>query len=67
MALTLNLANARLCYFSSIGNGCSCGFLEDNIMNQAAYAAYIGIDWADGKHDIYLYDCTTGKVQESHY
>lgn len=34
-------------------------------MNQAAYAAYIGIDWADRKHDIYLYDCTTGKVEES--
>jgi hypothetical protein len=29
------------------------------------YAASIGIDWADRKHDIYLYDCTTGQVEES--
>jgi transposase len=34
-------------------------------MNQDAYAAYIGIDWSDRKHDIYLYDCTTGKAEES--
>ncbi len=33
-------------------------------MNQQTYAAYIGIDWADRKHDIYLYDCTTGEVEE---
>jgi hypothetical protein len=34
-------------------------------MNQDVYAAYIGIDWADRKHDIYLYDCTTGETEES--
>jgi len=34
-------------------------------MSQDVYAAYIGIDWADRKHDIYLYDCTTGQVEES--
>ncbi|QZZ19434.1 hypothetical protein J5X98_18965 [Leptothermofonsia sichuanensis E412] len=34
-------------------------------MNQNAYAAYIGIDWSDRKHDIYLYDCTTGAAEES--
>lgn len=34
-------------------------------MSQAAYAAYIGIDWSDRKHDIYLYDCTTGETEES--
>ena len=39
--------------------------IEDNIKSQAAYAAYIGIDWSDRKHDIYLYDCTTGEAEES--
>ena len=34
-------------------------------MSQAAYAAYIGIDWSDRKHDICLYDCTTGETEES--
>jgi transposase len=34
-------------------------------MNQQTYAAYIGIDWSDRKHDIYLYDCTTGEAEES--
>jgi hypothetical protein len=34
-------------------------------MNQDMYAAYIGIDWAERKHDIYLYDCTTGEAEES--
>lgn len=34
-------------------------------MNQEVYAAYIGIDWSDQKHDIYLYDSTTGEAQES--
>lgn len=29
------------------------------------YAAYIGIDWADRKHDIYLYDCTPDQAEES--
>jgi hypothetical protein len=33
-------------------------------MSQVEYAAYIGIDWAGRKHDIYLYDCTTGKTEE---
>jgi hypothetical protein len=33
-------------------------------MNQDAYAAHIGIDWSDRKHDIYLYDCTTGEAEE---
>ncbi|XQQ06150.1 MAG: IS110 family transposase [Leptolyngbya sp. IPPAS B-1204] len=27
------------------------------------YAAYIGIDWSDRKHDIYLYDCATGAAE----
>jgi hypothetical protein len=34
-------------------------------MNQDVYAAYIGIDWSDRKHDIYLYDCTTGEAEEA--
>ena len=29
------------------------------------YVAYIGIDWADRKHDIALYDCASGIWQES--
>lgn len=29
------------------------------------YAAYIGIDWADRKHDISLYDCETQTVEQS--
>jgi hypothetical protein len=33
-------------------------------MNQDGYAAYIGIDWSDRKHDIYLYDGTTGETEE---
>ncbi|MGA7935990.1 MAG: hypothetical protein WCA35_20725, partial [Kovacikia sp.] len=33
-------------------------------MSQDVYAAYIGIDWSDRKHDIYLYDCTTGEAEE---
>jgi hypothetical protein len=28
------------------------------------YVAYIGIDWADRKHDIALYDCATDTWQE---
>jgi len=35
------------------------------MMNQEGYAAYIGIDWSNRKHDIYLYDCTTGEAEES--
>ena len=34
-------------------------------MSQDVYAAYIGIDWSDRKHDIYLYDCITGETEES--
>lgn len=33
-------------------------------MNQPTYAAYIGIDWSERKHDIYLYDCTTGEAEK---
>jgi transposase len=29
------------------------------------YVAYVGIDWADRKHDIALYDCATNTWQES--
>jgi len=29
------------------------------------YVAYIGIDWADRKHDIALYDCASGKNTSS--
>lgn len=29
------------------------------------YVAYVGIDWADRKHDIALYDCATSTWQES--
>jgi transposase len=29
------------------------------------YVAYVGIDWADRKHDIALYDCASGTWQES--
>jgi transposase len=34
-------------------------------MNTQPYAAYIGIDWADRKHDIALYDCASNTWQES--
>jgi hypothetical protein len=30
-----------------------------------SYVAYVGIDWADRKHDIALYDCASGTWQES--
>lgn len=29
------------------------------------YVAYVGIDWADRKHDIALYDCATETWEES--
>lgn len=29
------------------------------------YVAYVGIDWADRKHDIALYDCATGTWEDS--
>jgi hypothetical protein len=28
-------------------------------MSTQNYVAYVGIDWADRKHDIALYDCTS--------
>jgi hypothetical protein len=31
--------------------------------NEAGYAAYIGIDWADRKHDISLYECEAQTVE----
>jgi hypothetical protein len=31
----------------------------------APYIAYIGIDWADQKHDICLYDPATGEFEFS--
>jgi hypothetical protein len=34
-------------------------------MNQNVYAAHIGIDWSDRKHDLYLYDGITGEVEDS--
>jgi hypothetical protein len=34
-------------------------------MSQSGYAAYIGIDWADQKHDICLYNPTTGELEFS--
>jgi transposase len=34
-------------------------------MSTQNYVAYIGIDWADRKHDIALYDCTSDTWQES--
>jgi hypothetical protein len=33
-------------------------------MNTQNYVADIGIDWADRKHDIALYDCASGTWQE---
>jgi hypothetical protein len=33
-------------------------------MTTDQYVAYIGIDWADRKHDIALYDCASGTWQE---
>jgi transposase len=33
-------------------------------MSQNHYAAYIGIDWADRKHDIHLYDPTTEQTED---
>ncbi len=40
-------------------NGLQSNMTPDN------YVAYIGIDWADRKHDIALYDCASGTWQES--
>ncbi len=40
-------------------NGLQSNMTPDN------YVAYIGIDWADRKHDIALYDCASGTCQES--
>jgi transposase len=34
-------------------------------MTTAPYVAYVGIDWADRKHDIALYDCASETWQES--
>jgi transposase len=34
-------------------------------MSTDPYVAYIGIDWADRKHDIALYDCASDTWQES--
>jgi Transposase len=34
-------------------------------MSTENYVAYIGIDWADRKHDIALYDCASDSWQES--
>lgn len=34
-------------------------------MSTDPYVAYIGIDWADRKHDIALYDCASATWQES--
>jgi transposase len=34
-------------------------------MSTQNYVAYIGIDWADRKHDIALYDCASDTWQES--
>lgn len=34
-------------------------------MTTENYVAYIGIDWADRKHDIALYDCASGTWQET--
>ncbi len=34
-------------------------------MTTDSYVAYIGIDWADRKHDIALYDCASNSWQES--
>jgi transposase len=39
-------------------------YFEDNIMSQTQYAAYIGIDWADRKHDIHLVDVATGQRED---
>jgi transposase len=36
-----------------------------SIMTTENYVAYIGIDWADRKHDIALYDCASDSWQES--
>jgi hypothetical protein len=34
-------------------------------MTTDKYVAYVGIDWADRKHDIALYDCASGTCQQS--
>lgn len=34
-------------------------------MSTDSYVAYIGIDWADRKHDVALYDCASDTWQES--
>jgi Transposase len=36
-----------------------------SLSSSGDYAAYIGIDWADRKHDICLYDPTTGTWEPS--
>jgi transposase len=39
--------------------------MELTNMSTENYVAYIGIDWADRKHDVALYDCGSGTWQES--
>jgi hypothetical protein len=34
-------------------------------MTTDSFVAYIGIDWADRKHDIALYDCSNSKFLEA--
>jgi hypothetical protein len=34
-------------------------------MSTDPYVAYIGIDWADRKHDIAFYDCASATWQEN--
>ncbi|WP_156815558.1 hypothetical protein [Pseudanabaena sp. PCC 6802] len=36
-------------------------------MTTDQYVAYIGIDWADRKHDIALYDCASGTGARIHH
>ena len=34
-------------------------------MSEIPYAALIGLDWADQKHDVCLYDCMTQTQEHS--
>ncbi len=34
-------------------------------MTAIPYAALIGLDWADQKHDVYLYDCANQTQEQS--
>lgn len=44
--------------------GSLCTLYRQSNMSTQNYVAYIGIDWADRKHDVALYDCKSDSWQE---